>query len=147
MADFIESFIAIQTLLADINKLKLNNIITDKSIIKETEEFNKYIQEVFNKDILRQNTLRDIKSNFFNDNIDDKLDEINNKFNREYNLILDLQKKFIEVINQMNSIKKTKKKVVKKTKKNKEIKEEAIIDASSYITIQNTASEIGRAHV
>ena len=141
MADFIESFIAIQTLLVDINKLKLNNIITDKSIIKETEEFNKYIQEVFNKDILRQNTLRDIKSNFFNNNIDDKLDEINNKFNREYNLILDLQKKFIEVINQMNSIKKTKKKVVKKTKKTKEIKEEMNIDTSSYITIQNTASE------
>ena len=76
-------------------------------------------EEIFNKNTLRQNTLRDIKTNFFNNNIDDKLDEINNKFNREYNLILDLQKKFVEVINHMNSIKKAKKKVVVKKPPNK----------------------------
>ena len=49
MADFIESFIAIQSLLIDINKLKLNNIITDKTIIKEIEEFNTNMQEIIHQ--------------------------------------------------------------------------------------------------
>ena len=40
--------------------------VINKEIIKDITEFNKYINKLFNVEILKQNTLRDIKSNFFN---------------------------------------------------------------------------------
>jgi DNA mismatch repair protein MutS len=150
MADFIESFTVIQNILGDIYNLRLNNIITNKNIIKEVETFNNYMSSIFNKDILRQNLLRDIKTNFFNPNVDKKLDEINNKFNREYDVIVKLQNSFNKVINQMNKIKKINKKtkkIIKKSNK-KQINKDDIIDNNSdtkednnLITIQNTSSE------
>ena len=149
MADFIDSFIAIDNLLQDINKLKLNNIITDKNIIKEVQDFNKYMTKLFNKDILKQNILRDIKTNFFNLNIDKKLDDIDNKFNQEYNVIIDLQKSFNKIINHINNSKKKNKanktKKITKIKKNKadniDEEKEEINKEDTSITIQNTSSE------
>ena len=124
MAEFISSFDCIKNLLEDISKLELNNIVSNKEIIKEITEFNKLMNKIFNVENLKQNTLRDIKTNFFNNKIDNELDKIMGKFNKEYNSIVVLHNKFNAVLKHI-----TKK---KKSKKNED---------TELITIQNTKTE------
>ena len=123
MAEFISSFDCIKNLLEDISKLKLTNIITSDKIINNINDFNKFINKIFNLENLKQNTLRDIKSNFFNDKIDNELDKIMAKFNKEYDSIVLLHSKFNSVLKYINRKKKNKKEDVE------------------LITIQNTKTE------
>jgi len=138
MADFIDSFIAVYNLFDDIKKLKLTDIIPSKTIINEVANFNTDMTNIFNKDELKKNILRDIKTNFFNKNISAELDKVMDKFNLEYNLVVKLQEKFNLVLTHINKVKKTKK--INKKNINKDNNKDNNKD-KEQISILNTASE------
>jgi DNA mismatch repair protein MutS len=125
--EFIDTLNNITKLNVIIKENNLKSIKLTKETQDELNKFNEYIITIFDVDKLKQNTLNDLKSNFFIKGVFKDIDDISEIFSKQYVKIQELKNKFEDVLNE-----KTKTKVNKKS--NNQINKNMII-------IESTSSE------
>jgi DNA mismatch repair protein MutS len=131
LADFIDTFEYVESIMGCIKNTPLATIAFTKEQMINLISFNKYAKTIFNLNELKKNLLKDIKTNFFNKNINKEIDSLVSQFNVEYDMLLEVKNKFDLILHNIKHTKST-----KKTKNNK-AKE---LDTTG-ITINNTKTE------
>jgi DNA mismatch repair protein MutS len=131
LADFIDTFDYVENIMECIKNTPLSSILFSKEQMLNLKTFNKYAKTYFNLNELKKNLLKDIKTNFFNKNVNKEIDSLVSQFNVEYDMLLEVKNKFDLILHNIKHSKST-----KKTKNNK-VKE---LDITS-ISINNTKTE------
>jgi DNA mismatch repair protein MutS len=131
LADFIDTFDYVENIMESIKNTPLSSIRFSKEQMINLKTFNKYAKTYFNSNELKKNLLKDIKTIFFNKNVNKDIDSLVSQFNVEYDMLLEVKNKFDLILHNIKHSKST-----KKTKNNK-VKE---LDITS-ITINNTKTE------
>ncbi len=129
LADLLDSFETIPEILEMIKGSPLANLYFSKEHEKDLDAFIKYSRERFNKNELRKNILRDIKTNFFHKNMFSEIDNLVKKFDTEYETLSEIKNKFDMILHKIRLNKATKK-----------TKENAILN-NTVSKISNTKKE------
>jgi DNA mismatch repair protein MutS len=101
IADLADSIEIIPELLNLIRNTPLSILTFPKDVSSQLDRMIKYFRETFNRNELRKNILRDIKTNFFHKNVFPEIDEIVAQFNSEYDTLLEIKNKFDKILNQI----------------------------------------------
>jgi DNA mismatch repair protein MutS len=88
--------------IIDIIKKDNFSIKVGKDLKKSSEQFIEDIKKYFNIDELKKNTM-DIKTNLFNTKIYKDIDELNNSYSIEHNLLNTIKTQFDKILNKNNS--------------------------------------------
>lgn len=136
LADLADSIELIPDLLNLIKNTPLYNLTFNKEYETQLDKLIKYMKNTFNRNELRKNILRDIKTNFFHKNYFPEIDKVVAEFNSEYETLLEIKNKFDKILYKIKTDKNKKYTKSKQTNKN-DIDE---ID-SSVSKISNTKKE------